>query len=62
MSMPETVSSHHDMAIPSGFAGLSSRPLAAKRINMLPDVAVWTGGASVPQNVPLRVPVADVPS
>ncbi len=33
-----------------------------KRMNMLPDVAVWVGGVAGPLKVPLSVPFADVPS
>ncbi len=37
-------------------------PSDVKRMNMLPDEAVWMGGGAEPLNFPLRVPVADVPS
>ena len=33
-----------------------------KRMNMLPDVAVWMGGIAGPLKLPLSVPFADVPS
>ena len=33
-----------------------------KRMNMLPDMAVWMVGMAVPLKLPESVPVADVPS
>ncbi len=33
-----------------------------KRMNMLPDVAVWIAGVAVPLKVPLSVPDEEVPS
>jgi hypothetical protein len=33
-----------------------------KRMNMLPDVAVWIAGITVPLNLPLSKPDDDVPS
>ncbi len=36
--------------------------LDSKRMNMLPDVAVWIGGVAAPLKLPKTVPVDDVPS
>jgi hypothetical protein len=33
-----------------------------KRMNMLPDVASWTGGTAKPLNAPSSAPDADAPS
>ena len=33
-----------------------------KRMNMLPDAAVWVAGALVPLNLPKSAPDADSPS
>ena len=37
-------------------------PSDVKRMNMLPDVAVWIAGTAAPLNSPSSVPAADVPS
>ena len=50
--------SSHAMATPAA----TFIELEVKRMNMLPDVALWTGGMAVPLNEPLSVPDEDVPS
>jgi len=50
--------SSHVMETPAAAA----LPSDVKRMNMLPDVAVWIAGTAVPLNLPLSVPDEDVPS
>jgi hypothetical protein len=52
------IASSHVMETPAA----SPEESDVKRMNMLPDVAAWTGGIVVPLKLPLSAPFADVPS
>ena len=56
--MPAGMLPDHDMATPA----LTLLESDVKRMNMLPDVAVWIAGMAAPLNLPSSAPVADVPS
>ena len=52
------IASSHVMDTPAA----SPEESDVKRMNMLPDVAVWMGGIAGPLKLPLSAPFADVPS